>query len=237
LIILGIGVWIIGIPLTFVIRNRPEELGFFPDGEMDPSPKSKAERSRTKESLKIGKLLRQRSFLFLNLAEFVRMMAVSTVATHVMPYLTNSGMSRPQAGFIAAAVPLVSIIGRVSFGWLGDIWAKRYVMALTFGLMGIGMLIFSQIQWAWMILIFLLIYPPSYGGATVLRGAVLREYFGRESFGKMMGILMGSSSVGGIIGPTLAGWVFDSFGTYQSLWIVYALATSLMILLIIRMKP
>jgi MFS family permease len=87
-----------------------------------------------------------------------------------------------------------------------------------------------------MILLFLLVYPASYGGATVLRGAILREYFGRESFGKMMGILMGSSSVGGIIGPTLAGWVFDSSGTYQSLWVAYALSTSLMILFILRMK-
>ena len=236
LIILGVGVWLVGIPLSFVIRNKPEEYGYVPDGKMDSSPTSRAGISGEKESIRLWELLRQRSFLFLNLAEFVRMMAVSTVATHVMPYLASSGMSRPQAGFVAAAVPLVSIIGRVSFGWLGDVWAKRYVMALTFGLMGAGMLIFSQIQWAWMLLLFLLVFPPSYGGATVLRGAVLREYFGRESFGKMMGILMGSSSVGGIIGPTLAGWVFDSFGTYQSLWIVYALSTSLMILFILRMK-
>jgi MFS family permease len=124
----------------------------------------------------------------------------------------------------------------VSFGWLGDIWAKRGVMALTFGLMGAGLVVFSQIHLAWMLLLFLLLSPPSYGGATVLRGAILREYFGRKSFGKMLGILMGSSSVGGIIGPTLAGWVFDSFGSYQSLWIVYALSTTLMIVFILRMR-
>jgi len=145
-------------------------------------------------------------------------------------------MTRPQAGLIAAAVPLISIAGRVSFGWLADVWAKRYVMALTFGLMGAGMATFSQIHLSFMILFFLILYPPSYGGATVLRGAIMREYFGRESFGKMMGILMGSSSVGGIIGPTLAGWVFDSFGAYQTLWILYALSTILMIAFIFRMR-
>jgi MFS family permease len=236
LVILGVGVWVVGIPLSFVIRNKPEEYGYVPDGKWDSAAQPKGEISEEKEPIRLLDLIRNRSFLLLNLTEFVRMMAVSTVATHVMPYLSSAGMSRPQAGFVAAAVPLVSIIGRVSFGWLGDIWAKRRVMALTFGLMGAGLVVFSQIHLAWMLLLFLLLYPPSYGGATVLRGAILREYFGRKSFGKMLGILMGSSSVGGIIGPTLAGWVFDSFGSYQSLWIVYALSTILMIVFILRMR-
>ena len=46
----------------------------------------------------------------------------------------------------------------------------------------------------------------------VVRGAIVREYFGRDSFGKMLGIIMGSASIGGIIGPTLAGWSYDTWG-------------------------
>ncbi len=236
LLVLGIGAWAIGIPLSTVVRNKPEEYGYVPDGKENLTPVSTEGASERKRPLRFREVLRNRAFVLLNFAEFFRMMAVSTVATHVMPYLGSTGMSRTQAGFIAAAVPLVSIIGRVSFGWLGDLWPKRYVAALAFGLMGIGLFSFSQIQWAGMVLVFLLIYPPSYGGATVLRGAILREYFGRDSFGKMLGILMGSSSIGGIIGPTLAGWVFDSFGTYQSLWLFYSASTSLMILLLLQMK-
>jgi sugar phosphate permease len=35
LIILGLGMWAIGIPLSLVIRNRPEHYGYLPDGEVD----------------------------------------------------------------------------------------------------------------------------------------------------------------------------------------------------------
>jgi hypothetical protein len=42
------------------------------------------------------------------------------------------------AGFLAAAVPVVSIFGRFGFGRLGDVINKKYVMIWTFTLMGLG---------------------------------------------------------------------------------------------------
>ena len=71
----------------------------------------------------------------------------------------------------------------------------------------------------------------------VLRGAILREYFGRDSFGKILGLIMGSGAFGGILGPTLAGWVFDSRGSYHAIWLLLACSAGLSILLILRIKP
>jgi MFS family permease len=71
----------------------------------------------------------------------------------------------------------------------------------------------------------------------VLRGAILREYFGRDYLGKMLGIVMGSAAMGGIVGPTLAGSVFDSMGSYQLLWLAFAGAISLAVLLVLWVKP
>jgi len=60
--------------------------------------------------------LRNRVFLQLAFVEMMRVMVSMAVLTHVMPYLAQSGMSRPTAGFIAAGIPLVSIIGRFALG-------------------------------------------------------------------------------------------------------------------------
>jgi MFS family permease len=164
------------------------------------------------------------------------MMTVSTVATHVMPDLSSVGISRSKAGLVAAAIPLFSIIGRLGLGWMGDVFEKRHVMALAFGLMGAGLLVFCYVNVEWVIFPFLLLFPPSFGGTMVLRGSILREYFGRSSFGKMLGIVMGSASIGGIIGPTLAGCVFDSVGSYNSIWIAFSGFTVIAILLVLRIK-
>ena len=34
LILLGLGMWVIGIPLSFVVRDKPETYGYLPDGEI-----------------------------------------------------------------------------------------------------------------------------------------------------------------------------------------------------------
>jgi len=237
LIILGLGMWVLGIPLSFVIRNKPEQYGYLPDGKLADGRISEHEIQHEKVEISFRKALKKRSFLYLNLAEVIRFMVLSAVVLHIMPYLGSMGMSRPTAGLVAAAIPLFSIIGRFGFGWLGDVFDKRYVIAVTFGFMGMGMLAFSHMQSKWAIYLFLLLFSPGFGGGAVLRGAVLREYFGRDSFGKMIGILMGFASIGGIIGPTLAGWVFDTLGSYDFIWLVFAGCISLGIILALRIKP
>jgi len=71
----------------------------------------------------------------------------------------------------------------------------------------------------------------------VLRGAILQEYFGMAYFGRMVGIVMGSASIGGIIGPTLAGWAFDTTGSYASVWYGLCGISGAAIFLIMKMKP
>ena len=236
LIILGLGMWALGIPLSFVIRNKPEQYGYVPDGKLADGRISEYEIQHEKVEISFRKALKKRSFLYLNLAEVMRFMVLTAVVLHIMPYLGSMGMSRPTAGLVAAAIPLFSIIGRFGFGWLGDVFDKRYVIAVTFGFMGMGMLAFSHMQATWAIYLFLFLFSPGFGGGSVLRGAVLREYFGRDSFGKMIGILMGFASIGGIIGPTLAGWVFDTLGSYDFIWLVFAGCMSLGIILALRIK-
>jgi MFS family permease len=71
----------------------------------------------------------------------------------------------------------------------------------------------------------------------VLGKTILREYFGRDSFSKILGIIMGFASIGGIIGPTLAGWVFDTLRSYQLIWLIFCGLSSISIWSILRIKP
>ena len=236
LIILGLGMWVLGIPLSFVIRDRPEQYGYLPDGEssVDPIPKTEIQGRRVKIGLK--EALKNRTFLYLCTTEAIRMIAVAAVIIHVMPYLGSVGVPRATAGIVAGAIPLFSIIGRFGLGWLGDVFDKKYVMVWALFLMGLGMLAFCYVQVTGVVFLFLLLFAPGYGGGMVIRGAILREYFGRDSFGKMIGILMGFGSIGGIIGPTLAGWVFDTLGSYNIIWLVFCGIIGLAIWLMLRIR-
>jgi MFS family permease len=236
LIGLGVGAWVLGIPLSLVVRNKPEQYGLLPEGRPGAEPSPRDERKVKPVEVRFREVLKNRSFLLLNFIEAIRMMAVATVVIHVMPYLGDVGISRSNAGLVAAAIPLMSILGRLILGWLGDVVEKRFVMSLAFGLMSAGMLAFCFARAEWGLLLFLVLFPPSFGGMMVLRVSTLREYFGRDSIGKMLGIVMGSASVGGIIGPTLAGWVFDSVGSYFPVWAGLSILTAAAIILVMRIK-
>ncbi len=238
LVILGVGMWLLGIPLSLIVRDRPEQLGSSPDGPLtESSTTSDQGESPEKTKRAFLEMIKKRSFLYLNIAETVRMMAVTAVVTHLMPYLSSIGMSRATSGAVAAALPLVSIVGRFGFGWWGDRLDKRFVLATTFFLMSAGVFAFCYVQSFWVLLVFILLFAPGFGGSMVLRGAILQEYFGMASFGKMLGIVLGSASIGGIIGPTLAGWAFDTLGSYTSVWYGLCGISGVAIFLVVKIKP
>ncbi|UCG64563.1 MAG: MFS transporter [Deltaproteobacteria bacterium] len=235
-LILGLGMWALGIPLSFVIRNKPEHYGYLPDGKKLGDPTSHPELESKQAETGFKEAVKERSFLFMNLAEAIRMMTVTAVVTHIMPYLNILGMPRHTAGFVAGALPFFSNVGRFGFGWFSDVFDKRYVMALAFFFLGIGLLALSYVQVAWIAVLFLLLFPLGFGGGVVLRGAILRDYFGRDSFGKLIGIIMGSAAIGEVIGPALAGWTFDTLGSYQIVWLAFSGAIGMAIILILRIK-
>jgi len=236
LVVLGAGMWALGIPLSFVIRDRPEQYGYLPDGEVSGEPLSSTDTHGEEREVSLRDALGKSTFWYLNIIEAIRMLTVSAVIIHVMPYLSSIGVPRATAGIVAGAIPLFSIMGRFGFGWLGDVIDKRYVMAVTFGLISLGMLVFCTVRTVWFTLIFLVIFPPGYGGGIVLRGAIMREYFGRDSFGKILGITYGFGAFGGIIGPTLAGWSFDALGNYHLVWLTFSVLNALALWLIMKMR-
>jgi len=237
LVILGLGMWILGIPLSFVIRDRAKQFIYIPDEESLHDPMTHIENKSKEFGMDLKEAIKQRTFLYLGIVEVIRFMIMSAVILHIMPYLSTRGIPRPTAGMVAAAIPVFSIIGRFGFGWLGDVYNKRYTMVVALCLMGMGLLTFCYLRQGWIILIFLFLFSSGCWGTMILSRTIQREYFGKDSFGKMLGVILGLGSVGGIIGPTLAGWVFDTFGVYHFVWLVFLCFTIIAIILVIRIEP
>jgi len=195
-----------GIPLSLLLRESPLQCA------------SSAHKASSRSLMSIVK---ERNLFVLSLCEGLRFMVVSTVVIHIMPYLTSIKVERVTASFIASSIPLLSIAGRFGFGFLSDIMDKRLTMALTYSFVVAGMWLLVQ----GMVLPFAFFFALGYGGGISVRGTLLSDYLETGNYGKALGVLMGFSSVGGVIGPSLAGAVFDSKGTYEPVWLLYMLAS------------
>jgi MFS family permease len=245
LLVIGLTAWVICIPLTFVIRGKPEKYGYLPDGDKFQDPgsdtvekESHGEVTHNIEDIPFNAAIKDRSFWYFNVAEAIRMIVLFSIMMHVMPYLSSIGVPRNIAGLAAGALALFSVIGRIGLGYLGDTFDKRRILAASYALMALGLIVFSSfIKGPWSLFIFLILFAPGYGGGMTVRSSLLREYFGTASYGKILGMTMGIGSIAAIIGPPLAGWVFDTLGSYRLIWLGYIGLFAVAIVLVSSIKP
>ncbi len=225
--ILAAGVLVIALPLSFMFRHKPEQYGYLPDGEAPGSVMADQSLAAVQtDEVSVGRLqaLKSTTFWHLTLAFTCHVMLLSATVTHVMPYLSSIGIGRSRSSLVATAIPLMSIGGRIGIGWLGDKLNKIKVAAGSFAMVVIGLLFFGYVSTAgaWWLVPFLLFFGIGFGGTNVMRASLAREYFGRINFGAIFGLIVGISMLGGVVGPPLAGWVFDNWGSYQGIWFIFA---------------
>jgi len=225
--ILAIGMLAICLPLSLLVRHKPEQYGYQPDGAVYEDVKSN-DRPLPAESVEVNikakQAIKSRTFWHISLALLCQAAIVSAITTHVMPYLSSINITRAKSSLIASAIPLVSIGGRIGLGWLGDRIDKRRLIAGALGMICGGLLCFgfASPEANWLFIPFLILYGIGYGGNNTLRASVLSEFFGRKNFGAIHGLVIGIMMIGSIAGPPVAGWVFDKWHSYQPIWFVFA---------------
>ena len=224
---LGFGAWGILLPLSLLFRHKPEQYGYLPDG--DPGGKLRAGKSWSsaqgnRMDIGVKQVLKSSAFWHIAIGFMCHILVINAVVTHVMPYLSSIGITRSFSSLVASAIALTSILGRLSFGWLGDRFDKRRVTALGFVLTGLGLLSFGYVSTAgtWMLVPSLVFIGLGYGGPVPMMPALLREYFGRVRLATVLGLVMGVAALGSMVGPPLAGLAFDKFGNYQVAWFGFA---------------
>ena len=86
-----------------------------------------------------------------------------------------------------------------------------------------GLLLFEYVttERMWLLVPLRVTFGLGRGSCVTTRITLVRGYFGRESFGTILGFTMGIMMFGSMIGPPLAGWVYDNFGSYQGIWFAF----------------
>jgi sugar phosphate permease len=235
-VILGVVIWIVAIPLALLVRNSPEEMGLLPDGDapIDEAPEQLGRTTHLEPGepdllapveYTLRQALRSSAFWMLALAFFFFGMAHSTVTVHTVPALTDAGIPMQKAAVSIGLLTLVSIIGRLSFGYLGDYVTKRYLFMVAYALTGAGLLVLMNARTMGMVYVFIFLFGVGFGGTVPLMPAIRAEYFGRAALGKIQGFMNPVMMFAGAVGPIFAGYVFDTTGSYRISFLVTGLLT------------
>ena len=222
--IVGLGMLVTVLPMSLVIRHKPENYGYQLDGEVTGVIETDKVETLTfsrETNISTRQALKTRVLWVLAITAFCQSFAVGATVTHIMPYLSSLGIERSLSSFIALIIPIITIGGRLCSGWLSNIFGSKKI--LMFGLISIaiGLLIFSYITSTiiWLLAPAVITFSLGWGLAVTTRITSVRDYFGRNSFGSIFGFIMGVTMLGTVIGTPFAGWIFDVQGTYQYAWL------------------
>jgi sugar phosphate permease len=241
LVVVGIGMWVIGIPCSLLVRHHPEPYGLFPDGKgveasqgSLPGKPGKSAAGAT-EGFSVKDAMRTGAFWGIALVVTVSSGTVHAVMVHIMPYLISVDFSRGEASLVASLLVLISTVGRFGFGWLSSRIDDRYLLSLGMIFQGAGLLFLlgaKTLGWAMIFVVFF----AAYGGVVTLRLTIQAKYFGRRAFGTIQGAFMGIMMVSTIASPLMTGWCFDVYGNYRLAWIVMACASFAVIPIALKIK-
>ena len=243
LIYVGIGFFLVGIPVSFTMKSRPEDYGLLPDGA-DPDDFSGDQADGTRKpgfldevNFTAKQALKTRAFWQLSLSMGASQLIISASIHHI-PAISSFGMSRGTAALVILGVSLFSVFGRLASGYMGDQMDKRKVIAIAFVFQFIGTLAFAFTSSPWHLVIFMVTWGFGFGASIPVRFALIADLFGRRSYGSVMGTMMTTSAIFGVVGPVLVGWVFDVRGNYREPFMLMALSVLIAIPLILTLgKP
>jgi sugar phosphate permease len=245
----GIGFWIIGFPATLVIRKRPEDHGLLPDGDLPRdanSPGTKDGRmARVKENaITMRQAIKLRFFWQLAIVTSLGQLVSSTNLFHFSALL-EYGMTTALAASAAGAVAIGDLGGRAGIAVLGDRFDKRKMLTVAMIMQTLGVVGLSTINATvlgvnlgmWPLPLFVIFFGLGFGSSIPLRLSILGDYFGRASYGSIVGLTSSVNAIFGAAGPALIGFIHDSGGTYRPGFVLLAVAIFISIPLALGLEP
>ena len=139
------------------------------------------------------------------------------------------------ATFISV-IGAVSIAGRLSYGIGSDKGGIHNALLLTrvFLVASFIFLLFSRSLWAFYL--FAVIFVLPYGGEIPQIPLFIGKYFGTKAMATLVGLILFITSIGGALGPWVAGKIFDSTQSYQWAFTAGAIAGLVSLVLVLILK-
>jgi predicted MFS family arabinose efflux permease len=186
---------------------------------------------RTVSAASFGHALRDKPFWMLCLAHCFMTITMTMVNVHLVPFLVGSGrLELVGAASVSSAVSLVSLGGRMFFGWLVDRLHGEgaFSVAMSCTIAGFVMLlILSQSAAHWPLYTFVLVYGFAQGAGGIAIAAKTITLFHGPSLGTIFMVVNLSANLGAAFGAWCGGRLFDVSESY-ALTFATAIASGLL---------
>ena len=159
-------------------------------------------------------------FLFASLGQF-------TPIAHLVPYAEDRGISPQSAAALLSLLGVGSAVGRFVIGATADRIGRWRGLDLSFGGVGVSCLLWLGSDGIVALGAFAVLVGLFWGGGVALAPSVMADYFGTRAVSGIIGVLYAGVGLGALVGPVIAGLVFDLWESY-TIAIAYSIVAPLL---------
>ena len=213
---------IVMLPLAFLIRTRPEDMGLLPDGDAAPEegpnpaqPSSLPAVSRSEEvSLTRGEALRTRSFWLLVLTFSITSLGVQGFIPNWLPYFQDIGFTAATGAMALTVFGLFVLPARFLWGILAERYSVRHLLMVQHILTALVVILLLNIGNLGMLIMYAVFMGLAYGGYVPLQRLIYPIYYGRAHLGAIRGTMRPALTLASAAGPLVIAGLYDVRGSY-----------------------
>ncbi len=180
-------------------------------------------------------VLSSRVFWTLCAIQFLFLPSLTTVPLHMPVHGMDLGMSTASAATLLSTIAGASVAGRLAIGAFFDrIGGKRGFIVCFLALIA-GLLALLAIEAPWLLFAAAIFYGFGHGGLFTIVAPTIAEFFGTHAVGAIFGAIVFFGTIGGAIGPILAGRIFDTTGSYEPAFMTLAVMAALGLALVLSL--
>jgi MFS family permease len=225
-----------------VIKGDPDSLGLKPFGSEHEKVKEQNENSASfpapAHDLDLRAAMQTRSFWLFTSVMFICGSGDFLITTHLIPCVTDQGISAVTAGNMLAWFGLMSLVGILIAGPVSDLVGDKIPISITFLLRTFLFILILQYQDTTSFYIFSLFFGLTFLVTAPLTPTLIGRLYGLSHMGVLSGVITTVHHLGGGFWAYLGGLLFDRTNSYQSIFILSAIAAFIAFLcsLLIKQK-
>ena len=174
---------------------------------------------------------RTRAFWTLFAMMFVGDLVLNMVLVHLVPRVEDAGIASATAVTLLTVTGFVNMVSTMAGGLMGDRFGARRVYFASLLLLAIAMMWLIASSKLWMFYIFAVAFGMANGGWFPQGPVLAARIYGARYMGSICAGLFLGAGIGGVIGPIVAGYVFDTLDSYQIAFVMAIAVTFVGLLL------
>ncbi len=207
-LIMGMVMMLLAIPVSRLVRNRPEDYGLHPDGRQ--------EAIEDEPEYTWRQAIRARTFWLITAGHSCTSIVTITLMFYLVLMLNDRGFSLQTAALVLIPYSVVGAVFTLVGGYVGDRVRIRYALFWFAIIQSVAVIIILFAQSVWVAFIFAGVLGIGSGGLTALVISVRGVYFGRKAFATITGISMVATGLVAVAMPVFSGYMSDVTGSYDT---------------------